>query len=131
LALNDVTVTARTIAHNTKVARQVLADVAGLATVIDSRLIYGVNRRVESQLLNGRHTGENLLGILQTTALYDAAAEGRDLSPQERSAVMSASWWCTILDDCIAAARQTLPPHISFAIRFRLRGHERALAAQT
>lgn len=59
----------RTIAHWVKALRQILADVAGLDAAIRSRLIYGVLRRVESQVLAGDGTGENLRGILATTGI--------------------------------------------------------------
>ncbi len=49
----------RRIAHWTKVKRQQLADVPTLATTVQSRVIYGVQRRVESQIVADDGTGEN------------------------------------------------------------------------
>ena len=47
--LPDATCVARTIAHFIKVRRQQLADLPKLATTINSRLSYGVERRLETQ----------------------------------------------------------------------------------
>lgn len=44
-----------------------IADSAQLATLINSRSVRGVNLRVESQLINGDGTGENLTGVLHTS----------------------------------------------------------------
>jgi HK97 family phage major capsid protein len=69
VTLIDAQVVAKTIAHWTKMKRQQIADVPALATTIESRLVYGVNRRIENQCLAGDGTGENLLGILNTSGI--------------------------------------------------------------
>lgn len=83
LTLTDAEAEAKTIAHWVKVPRQTLADVAGLGTVIQSRLIYGVNARLESQIVAGDGTGENLLGLLHTTGLGDVAYAAGELAADQ------------------------------------------------
>jgi HK97 family phage major capsid protein len=69
---------AQTIAAAHKVRKQVLADFPALRTILDGRLRYKVQRRLEKQVLNGDGTGSNLRGILNTSGIgavaYDAAA---------------------------------------------------------
>jgi HK97 family phage major capsid protein len=67
--LTDAECVAKTVAHWIKVRRQQLADMPGLANALNQRLTYGVNRRLEAQILNGDGTGENLLGILHTAGI--------------------------------------------------------------
>ena len=69
--LTDATVTAKTIAHWTKTPRQQLADVPALGVLVQSRLTYGVMRRLENQILVGDGVGENLTGILATSGVGD------------------------------------------------------------
>ena len=81
LQLADATVEAKTIAHWVKIPRPQLADVPALATVTQTRLTYGVMRRVENQIVAGDGTGENLLGILATSGIGDVVfAAGEALS---------------------------------------------------
>lgn len=70
----DATAPVRTIAGFVKLARQALADKAGLATLIDSLLPYEVRRRIEAQILMGDGVGQNLRGILNTTGIGAPAA---------------------------------------------------------
>ncbi len=48
------------------------------AEFIQPRLSYGVLRRVETQVLNGDGTGENIKGILQTTGIGTPASVSGD-----------------------------------------------------
>ncbi len=73
LELADAQVVAKTIAHFIKLKRQQLADVPALATVTQSRLTYGVMRRLENAVVAGDGQGENLLGILNTTGVASVA----------------------------------------------------------
>lgn len=64
-----ISTTAKVIAHHAKASRQILDDVAQLASYIDGRLRYMLAFKEEAQLLNGDGTGQNLLGIIpQATA---------------------------------------------------------------
>lgn len=69
LVLADATAPVRTIAGWVKVNRQAMDDAAGLATLINTLLPYDVRRRIESQILSGDGTGQNLKGILNQTGL--------------------------------------------------------------
>lgn len=53
----------RTIPHFIRVTKQLADDAPALAAYIDLRMMYGLNRRIEKQLLVGDGTGENLKGI--------------------------------------------------------------------
>jgi HK97 family phage major capsid protein len=69
-----------TVAHWIKITRQLSRDAAALVAYINQRMIYGVNLRVDSQLLNGNGTAPNLSGLLKsgnfTPHGYTAAALG-------------------------------------------------------
>lgn len=56
----------RTIAHFIRVTKQLADDAPALAAYINSRMMYGLHRRIEKQLLNGDGTGSNLKGIFAT-----------------------------------------------------------------
>ena len=53
-----------TISHWLKVTKQVLADSPALASYVDNRLRYGVELRVDNQLVGGNGLGQNLLGMI-------------------------------------------------------------------
>jgi Phage capsid family len=65
----EVEAPARTIAVYVKQRRQVIADVAELQAVLQSRLSYQVLRRIEQQCLIGDGAGQNLMGLLNTTGI--------------------------------------------------------------
>lgn len=69
----DAEAVAVTIAHWFKASRQSLADVPQLMASLNSRLIYGVFRRLEGQILAGDGTGQNLRGILNTSGIATVA----------------------------------------------------------
>jgi len=55
-----------TIAHWIKISRQLASDNAALAAYINTRMIYGVNRRVEGQLAVGDGSAPNISGIFKS-----------------------------------------------------------------
>jgi HK97 family phage major capsid protein len=69
LVTKDADAPVRTIAGFIKVRKQALADVAGLRTLIGTLLPYDVRRRIESQMLIGDGSGQNLTGILETDGI--------------------------------------------------------------
>lgn len=75
----DATATAQTIAAWLKIKRQALADVPALRSIIDQRLRYSVQRRLEGQALNGNGSDPNLRGILQTSGIGTVAYDGGEL----------------------------------------------------
>lgn len=55
-----------TVAHWIKISRQLAMDSRALAAYIDTRMRYGVNRKVEAQLVAGDGTAPNISGFLDT-----------------------------------------------------------------
>ena len=55
-----------TVAHWIKISRQLASDNAALAAYVDNRMRYGVQRKVESQLVNGNGSAPNISGFLNT-----------------------------------------------------------------
>lgn len=53
-----------TVAHYLRISRQLAGDNAALAAYVENRLKYGVNRKVETQLVSGDGTAPNISGIL-------------------------------------------------------------------
>lgn len=72
-----------TVAHWIKISRQLAMDAPALAAYIESRMRYGVQRRVETQLVSGNGTAPNISGFLDTGNFtahgYAAAALGATL----------------------------------------------------
>lgn len=54
-----------TVAHWIKISRQLAADNAALAAYVDLRMRYGVNRKVETQLVSGDGSAPNIAGFLK------------------------------------------------------------------
>jgi HK97 family phage major capsid protein len=55
-----------TVAHWIKISKQLAADNPALAAYVNTRMRYGVNRKVESQLVAGNGTAPNISGILNS-----------------------------------------------------------------
>jgi hypothetical protein len=72
--------------------RRSLSDVGQLRTLIESQLRYGLEYRLESEVVNGDGSGENLTGILQTSNIL-SQAKGSDsvATPSTRRSPRSAS----------------------------------------
>lgn len=64
LAYSTQTSTVRTMAHWIPVTNRMLADAPAIRNIIDGRLLLGLTLTLESQVLSGDGTGENLTGIL-------------------------------------------------------------------
>ena len=77
LTFTDASAPVATIAAWMKTRKQVLADVSALRSIMDTRLRYLVQKRLEEQVLNGGGTGADLRGLLQTpgigTVTYQSA----------------------------------------------------------
>ncbi|MBS4768115.1 MAG: phage major capsid protein [Burkholderiales bacterium] len=56
----------RTIAHFTRITRQLADDMPALAAFINNRMTKGIDERVENQIIKGDGTGQNLSGIFNT-----------------------------------------------------------------
>ena len=72
-----------TVAHWIKISRQLAMDAPALAAYVDTRMRYGVQRRVETQLVSGDGTAPNISGFLDagnfTAHGYADAALGASL----------------------------------------------------
>lgn len=71
IAQSSITFTAGTMpvqnaAHFIKITRQLAMDNAALAAYINRRMVYGVNLRVEGQLVAGNGTSPNLGGLTKS-----------------------------------------------------------------
>jgi HK97 family phage major capsid protein len=58
-----VTKPVATVAHWIKISRQLASDNAALAAYINNRMVYGVNLRVENQIISGNGTAPNMEGF--------------------------------------------------------------------
>jgi HK97 family phage major capsid protein len=58
-----VTEPVATVAHWLKISRQLATDNASLAAYVNTRMVYGVNLRVENQIVAGNGTAPNIAGF--------------------------------------------------------------------
>ena len=65
LAYSTQTATVRTLAHWIPVTNRLLDDASAMRGIIDTRLLLGLDIKLEDQVLTGDGTGENFTGILQ------------------------------------------------------------------
>lgn len=72
----DALAQVETIAVWQKIRKQFLADVDALQTIIEGRLRYSVQRRLESQILAGDGTGSNLTGLIHTPGIQTVPYAG-------------------------------------------------------
>ena len=78
LTLEPVTFDVTTIAHWMPASKQSLRDVAGVRSLIDAKLEWGLRRRLARQLINGDGIGPNLLGICNTPGIGHVDRSGAD-----------------------------------------------------
>jgi hypothetical protein len=78
LTLEPVTFDVTTIAHWMPASKQSLRDVAGVRSLIDAKLEWGLRRRLAKQLINGDGIGPNLLGICNTPGIGHVDRSGAD-----------------------------------------------------
>lgn len=71
----------RTIAHWEAAHRNVLADEPQLRSIVDNELLYGLRLTEDAQILSGAGTGEDLLGILNTSDIQTYAWSDGSTSP--------------------------------------------------
>lgn len=69
IAFVDEDAPVRTIAAWVKLRKQILSDFPALRTIVDTRLRYLVQRRLEEQIVSGDGTGQNLTGLLNTSGV--------------------------------------------------------------
>lgn len=64
----------RKIGHITHISEEAMADAAQLQTMVDTELRYGVELKLEGQVLAGDGLGENLSGLIPNATAFGAAA---------------------------------------------------------
>jgi HK97 family phage major capsid protein len=69
LAYSTQTATVRTMAHWIPVTNRMLDDAPAIRGVIDGRLLFGLEQKLQSQIVSGAGTGEDLTGILNTAGV--------------------------------------------------------------
>lgn len=97
------TMPVQSVAHFVKISRQLAMDNAALAAYINRRMVYGVNLRVENQLVAGNGTAPNLSGLTLASNFtahgYTAASmTALNLSPTNRFDLIG-----KMIGDCAAA----------------------------
>lgn len=95
-----------TVAHWIKISKQLASDNPALAAYVNTRMRYGVNRKVESQLVAGDGTAPNISGILDsgnfTAHGYADAALGSTLKKLVLiRKIMADSWAAGYAPDAI------------------------------
>lgn len=80
LALTEKSSPVKKIAVWLPVTDEQLEDVAGIQTYIESRLTLMLRQRLESQMINGDGTGENLTGLFNIVGIQ-TQAKGADPTP--------------------------------------------------
>lgn len=63
------------VAHYTKITKQLADDAPALAAYINTKMLYGLQNKVESQIVNGNGTAPELKGLLATGSYTDASAQ--------------------------------------------------------
>ena len=63
------------VAHYTKITKQLADDAPALAAYINTKMLYGLQNKVESQIVNGNGTAPQLKGLLATGNFTDASAQ--------------------------------------------------------
>lgn len=63
------------VAHYTKITKQLADDAPALAAYINTKMLYGLQNKVENQIVNGNGTAPQLKGLLATGSFTDASAQ--------------------------------------------------------
>lgn len=87
IAFENVTAAVSTIAHWVPATRQSLSDVAQLRTLIESQLRYGLEYRLEGQVVAGDGSAPNLRGILNTSNILSQAKGSDSVSDAVHKAI--------------------------------------------
>jgi HK97 family phage major capsid protein len=69
LAYSTQTATVRTMAHWIPVTNRMLADAPAIRGTIDGRLLFGLQQKLQAQVVSGAGSGEDLTGILNAAGI--------------------------------------------------------------
>lgn len=78
LGLERVATTVKTIAHWMPITKRAASDAGQVRTLVDNFLSYGLDEKLEDQMLTGSGSGENFQGILNS-GLLTVGSAGTDL----------------------------------------------------
>lgn len=70
LTIEDKTFDIHTIAHLLRVHKNILSDVPALRSIIDNKMIEGLDEVVDAQLIRGDGTGNNVDGLLKNAKTF-------------------------------------------------------------
>lgn len=76
LVTEDVVFPVRTIAHLLRAHKNILDDAPALRSLIDEKLLSGLDTVVDTQLLKGDGTGNNVKGVLASSRVFTRAVAG-------------------------------------------------------
>lgn len=76
ITFSKVTIPVATVAHWIPATRQIIADASQLRSYIDTRLLDGLGRAEDRDLMYGDGTGDTLLGIIPQATAYNRAQAG-------------------------------------------------------
>ena len=63
------------VAHYTKITKQLADDAPALAAYINTKMLYGLQNKVENQIVNGNGTAPELKGLLATGSFTNASEQ--------------------------------------------------------
>ena len=63
------------VAHYTKITKQLADDAPALAAYINTKMLYGLQNKVENQIVNGNGTAPQLKGLLANGSYTDASTQ--------------------------------------------------------
>lgn len=76
MTMELLSITPKTIAHWIQASKQILADQPALRSFIDGRLLFGLRRKLEYQVVNGSGVGQNMEGLMTAAANAGAITVG-------------------------------------------------------
>ena len=85
ITYTELALTVETIAHYIIASRQILDDVPRLQAMIDSRLQYGVNLKMDQQILYGAGGANNFTGMLVDAAVQTVGTYAAPVAPETAS----------------------------------------------
>lgn len=77
IAFEKVTASVKTIAHWVPITKRALSDAGQLRTYVEQILRYGLDKRLEEQIVAGNGVGDNITGITATSGIL-TQAKGTD-----------------------------------------------------
>jgi HK97 family phage major capsid protein len=76
MSLQAVQMPVRTIAHWIRASKQIMDDLPGLQEAVNTHLLYGLNLKIEAELLSGDGTGEHLSGLIPAATAFSTSLLG-------------------------------------------------------